>query len=187
MASLHRLLLFPLLIAAATAFAQGDAPEAGTSATDTTIAPDWRARHQPARATIYSAILPGAGQVYNRKYWKVPIVLGGLAASYWFIQDNNKQYQRYKDAYLDVVNGRPDEFNGTYSGDQLRNVADTYHRWRDMSYVALGLVYVLNIVDATVDAYFVRFDVNGDLSLRVGPSLDLAARGVPGLGIRIGL
>ena len=115
---------------------------------DTTKVLDWRARHKPARATLYSAILPGAGQAYNRKYWKVPIVLGGLGVSYWFIRDNNEQYQRYKTAYLDVVHGRSDEFDGLYTGDQLRNVADTYHRWRDLSYVALGLVYVLSIVDA---------------------------------------
>lgn len=178
-----RPILFCLVLLVATNLRAQHSPARAASTTglrDSTVAPDWRARHQPARATLYSAILPGAGQVYNRKYWKVPIALGGLAVSYWFIQDNNKQYQRYKDAYLNVVNGRPDEFNGIYSGDQLRNVADTYHRWRDMSYVALGLVYVLNVVDATVDAYFVRFDVSNNLSLRAGPSLGLMAQGAAG-------
>ncbi|MBS1938849.1 MAG: hypothetical protein JSS84_13665 [Bacteroidetes bacterium] len=142
---------------------------------------DWRMRHQPARAALYSAILPGAGQVYNRKYWKAPIVLAGLGTCWWFIQDNNTQFQRYKTAYLDVVNGRADEFNGRYSAAQLRNVADTYQRWRDLSYVAAGLVYGLNIVDATVDGYFVRFDVSPNLALRAGPSLDLMAKGAAGL------
>ncbi len=184
----HLLQVTGLLFGLAT-WAQGvDAPaHVRENGADTTGQLDWRARHQPARAAIYSAILPGAGQVYNRKYWKVPIVLGGLGVSYWFIQDNNKQYQRYKRAYLDVVNGRPDEFNGLYGGDQLRSVADTYHRWRDLSYVAFGLVYALNIVDASVDGYFVRFDVGNDLTVRAGPSFGLMAQGAAGLTLSVNL
>ncbi|HMN05402.1 MAG TPA: DUF5683 domain-containing protein [Flavobacteriales bacterium] len=176
-----------LLALASLSHGQGtDGPAAHGSA-DTAVALDWRMRHQPLRATVYSAILPGAGQVYNRKYWKVPIVLGGLGTCYWFIQDNNKEFQRYKTAYLDVVNGREDEFQGRYTASQLRTVADTYQRWRDISYMAFGLVYILNIVDATVDGYFVRFDVSEDLSLRAGPSLDLVARGVPGISLSLAI
>ena len=185
-------LLFALVVPTAC-FAQGGnatlPARSDSAATDTTSPKtlDWRARHQPVRAAIYSAILPGAGQVYNRKYWKVPIVLGGLGVAYWFIQDNNTQYQRYKTAYLDVVNGQPDEFNGIYSGDQLRSVADTYHRWRDLSYVAIGLVYALNVMDASVDGYFVRFDVSNDLTVQAGPSLGLAAQGAVGFSLRVTL
>lgn len=146
---------------------------------------DWRMRHKPGRAALYSAILPGAGQVYNRKYWKAPIVLGGLGVCYWFIQDNNKEFQRYKSAYLDVVNGREDEFGGLYGAQQLRTVADTYQRWRDLSFMAFGLVYALNIIDATVDGYFVRFNVSEDLTLRAGPALDLAAMGGTGLTLSL--
>lgn len=198
---MHRLRYLFLLLALSAAvcgMAQNDplvASEADTLhiktasevVADSLASLDWRARHQPARAAIYSAIIPGAGQVYNRKYWKVPIVLGGIGVSYWFIQDNNTNYQRYKTAYLDVVNGRTDEFNGLYSADQLRSVADTYHRWRDLSYVALGLVYVLNIMDASVDAYFVRFDVSDDLTVQAGPSLSLAAQGVVGFSLSVKL
>lgn len=181
--------LLLLLGTSVVALAQADGipTDSISTSSDTTVVLDWRTRHQPARAAIYSAILPGAGQIYNRKYWKVPIVLGGLAASYWFIQDNNREYQRYKSAYLDVVNGRPDEFNGQYSGDQLRSVADTYSRWRDLSYVAIGLVYALNIVDAEVDAYFVRFDVSDDLTVRAGPSLNMAAQGAVGFSLSVRL
>lgn len=176
----------PLLLGLLLALAvnAGAMPPDSTKA-GTAYVPDWRARHQPARATLYSAILPGAGQVYNRKYWKVPIVLGGLGVSYWFIQDNNREFQRYKAAYLDVLNGRADAFNGQYSADQLRDVADTYHRWRDLSYVAFGLVYALNIVDASVDAHFVRFDVGEDLSLRACLSLRLAAQGAAGISLSL--
>lgn len=146
----------------------------------------WRQRHSPRRATFYSMVLPGAGQVYNRKYWKLPIVWGGLGLSYYFIQRNNKEYRRYKDAYIAVVDGDPtttDEFNGRISSSQLLDVTDTYRKWRDMSYIAVGLVYILNVVDASVDAHFVRFDVGRDLSLNVGPSLDLAALGCTGASL----
>ncbi len=187
MRQLRRCLTCATLLLGIPLLAQQAPPAAEQTMSDTAHILDWRARHQPARAAIYSAILPGAGQVYNRKYWKVPIVLGGLGVSYWFIQDNNKNYQRYKNAYLDVVNGRPDEFNGLYGGDQLRNVADTYHRWRDLSYVAFGLVYALNIVDASVDGYFVRFDVSNNLTLQAGPSLGLMAQGAAGFTLSVNL
>lgn len=151
---------------------------------DTTRAPDWRQRHEPRRATIYSAVLPGAGQVYNRKYWKVPIVLGGLGTCIWFVQRNATQMDRYRSAYLAIIDGDPatvDEFNGRFSPDALRGVADQYQRWRDLSYILTAGVYLLNIVDATVDAHFVRFDVGGDLSLDLCPSPALAAQHAAGL------
>ncbi len=176
--SAERLLLV-LLACLASGLSRGQGPAAGSDSIHHLA--DWRVRHQPLRATVYSAILPGAGQVYNRKYWKVPIVLGGLGACVWFIQDNNKEFQRYKAAYLDVVAGRDDEFHGRYGASQLRNVADTYQRWRDMSYLALGLVYALNIVDATVDGYFVRFDVSDNLSMSAAPSFDLMAQQAVGV------
>lgn len=153
-------------------------------------ATDWRRHHSPRRATLYSAILPGAGQVYNRKFWKVPIVLGGLGASYWFIRENNQQYQRYKDAYIALVDGDPstvDEFEGRFSAQSVLNVADTYRRWRDLSYIALGAVYVLNIVDASVDAHFVRFDVSPDLGLALAPAWSCAAQGAPGISLALTL
>lgn len=151
---------------------------------------DWRQRHSPKKATILSAVVPGAGQIYNRKYWKAPIVWAGLGASYWFIQSNNKEFQRYKTAYIAVVDDDPttvDEFNGQVSSSSLLDVTDTYRKWRDLSYIALGMVYMLNIVDASVDANFVRFDVGRDLTVGVGPSLELAARGNMGFHLSLAL
>lgn len=149
----------------------------------------WRYRHSPRKASILSAVLPGAGQVYNRKYWKVPIVLGGLGASVYFIRENDQNYQRYKDAYIALVDGDPNTVSefGSASPQSVLNVADTYRRWRDLSYIACGLVYVLNIVDASVDAHFVRFDVSPDLSLELSPSLSTAALGAPGLSLSLAL
>jgi len=142
--------------------------------------------HSPGRAALYSALLPGAGQAYNRAYWKIPIAWAGLGLSYYFIQRNGTEYDRYKDAYLAVVDNDPgtvDEFNGAYSAASLLNVADTYRRWRDLSYISLGLVYILNIMDATVDAYFVRFDVSPDLGMALEPGLPLAAMGAAGISL----
>lgn len=149
---------------------------------------DWRQRHSPRKATFLSLALPGAGQIYNRKYWKAPIVWGGLGLSYWFIQRNNKEFRRYKDAYIAVIDGDPatvDEFEGRVSASQLLDVTDTYRKWRDLSYIAIGAVYLLNVVDASVDANFVRFDVGRDLTLGVGPSMDLAAQGSSGISFEL--
>lgn len=153
-------------------------------------AADWRQRHSPRKATILSLVVPGAGQIYNRKYWKAPIAWGGLGLSLWFIRRNTKEFRRYKEAYLAVVDEDPatvDEFEGRVSASQLLDVTDTYRKWRDLSYIAIGAVYVLNVVDAGVDANFVRFDVGRDLTLAVGPSLELASQGAPALSIGLGL
>lgn len=151
---------------------------------------DWRQRHSPRKATIMSAIIPGAGQIYNRKYWKAPIVWAGLGVSLWFVQRNTKEYKRYKRNYLAVIDNDPntvDEFDGKVSSPQLLDATDTYRRWRDLSYVAVGLCYLLNVVDATVDGYFVRFDVGDDLSMHIAPSLQTAALGAPGLSLALTL
>lgn len=151
---------------------------------------DWRQRHSPRRASLLSAVLPGAGQIYNRKYWKAPIVWAGIGVSCAFIVNNTKEYRRYKDAYIAMVDNDPntvDEFNGQYTSQAVLNVTDTYRRWRDLSYIAVGAVYMLNLIDASVDAHFVRFDVSPDLSLNLGPSLPMAAQGAAGLSFALAL
>ncbi len=150
----------------------------------------WRQRHIPRRATLLSAVVPGAGQIYNRKYWKAPIVWTGLGISYYFVQRNQKEYRRFQDNYLAVIDNDPttvDEYNGTVSASQLLDATDTYRRWRDLSYVAVGLCYMLNVVDATVDAHFVRFDVGRELSMGIAPSLETTAMGAPGLSLALTL
>lgn len=172
----------PLIISGAEPL---EATAANTASKDSS---DWRQRHSPGRATLFSAVLPGAGQLYNRKYWKAPLVWGALGTSLYFVQRNGKEFRRYKDAYIAVTDGDPtttDEFEGRVSASQLLEVTDTYRKWRDMSYIAVGLVYVLNIVDASVDANFVRFDVSRDLTLIASPSLELASRGALGLSVSL--
>jgi hypothetical protein len=150
----------------------------------------WRYHHSPRKASILSAVLPGAGQIYNRKYWKAPIVWAGLGTCIYFIRENNSEYQRYKTAYIAIIDGDPntvDEFNGAFSAQSVLNVVDTYRRWRDLSYLAFAAVYILNVVDAGVDANFVRFDVGRDLSLGISPTLDLGATRSTGLCLALTL
>ena len=128
--------------------------------------------HSPLKATIYSAVLPGAGQVYNKKIWKVPIVYAGLGTCAGFIIYNNQKYHRFLDAYIAETDGDETTINDTpYSASSLFDIQDTYHSWRDLSYICLVGVYVLQIIDASVDAHLWYFDVSDDLSLNWRPSL----------------
>jgi len=141
--------------------------------------------HYPEKAAFYSALLPGAGQWYNRKYWKVPIVYAGLGASIAFIIDNTKQLNIYRDAYILRTDGDPttvDTFP-LYHDKHLIDFRDFYKRNLDVSYIALGAIYILNIIDAIVDAHLYGFDISDDLSLKWRPQLHVTSAGVkPGIG-----
>lgn len=133
--------------------------------------------HSPHRATIYSMILPGLGQAYNRKYWKIPIVYAGFGTMYYFIQFNNKEYQLFKDAY-DHASQNPDgtetpvnEYEALYDVDFLRSARNYYRRNRDLSYILTGVWYLLNVIDATVDAHLFTWEVDEDLTLRIEPNM----------------
>ena len=122
----------------------------------------------PKKATFYSAILPGAGQVYNKKYWKVPILYAGFGLAGYFAID----YQKDVNTIRDLINsGRTD----------LLPTLNQRKSWRDRSYIALVLIYALNIIDANVDAHLAHFDVSDDLSLEILPYTDLTAHRSSGL------
>lgn len=153
-------------------------------------APKKRKReHSPRTATILAAVLPGAGQIYNRKYWKLPIVYGGLGAlGYWAVS-NGRQYQRYRKAYLYQVDDDPNTVNDIFpnsSNNELKSLRDRYQR--SLEYAVLGTVvfYALTITDAFVDAHLMSFDVSDDLSLRFTPRLAPAAFG-QGWNAQVGL
>ncbi|AWA29962.1 hypothetical protein HYN48_07650 [Flavobacterium magnum] len=120
----------------------------------------------PTKAAFYSAILPGLGQAYNKRYWKIPIVYGALGTGIYFFADNNKKYHRFRDAYKVRLAGGKDEFDGQYSTATLLNAQKTFQRNRDLSFLITVGIYVLNIVDANVDAHLLQFNVNDNLSLR---------------------
>ena len=124
----------------------------------------------PKRAALYSTILPGAGQVYTKKYWKVPIIYAGLITSAYYINESNDFYQLYKSTYLNRINGiTTDKFQGTYSDSDLKTLTDHYRRNREVSALLFTLTYVLNIVDASVNAHLFDYDVSDDLSLHIQP------------------
>ncbi|WP_324721465.1 DUF5683 domain-containing protein [Salinimicrobium sp. HB62] len=130
----------------------------------------------PARAAFYSAVLPGLGQAYNGKYWKIPIVYTALGVGVYFYFENDRQYDRYRDAYKSRLAGNTnDEFyneNGQprVSTSGLIEAQRFYQRNKEVSImVTLGL-YALNIIDANVDAHLQQFNVSEDLSLK--PNLD---------------
>lgn len=128
---------------------------------------------RPKRATLMAAVLPGSGQIYNKKYWKAPIVWGGIGLCVYFIQDNTKNFNTFSKAYIAEVDGDPNTVNTTeYNGAQLDQLQETYRRWRDLSYVSLAAVYLLQMLDANVDAHLFYFDVNEDLSMQVTPWLN---------------
>lgn len=124
----------------------------------------------PKRAALYSALLPGAGQVYTKKYWKVPIIYGGLITSAYYINESHKLYDLYKTTYLNRLNGNNnDEFADTYTNENLQTLTEHYRRNREISALLFTLTYVLNIVDASVNAHMFDYNVSDDLSLHIQP------------------
>ncbi len=138
----------------------------------------------PQRALWLSLVLPGAGQIYNRKYWKLPLVYGGfLGCTYAFLW-NQQMYMDYSQAYLDIMDDDPNTnsyramFPPTYDIDSrleqfktvFKNRKDRYRRYRDMSAFCFIGVYLLSVIDAYVDAQLSVFDISPDLSLRIAPT-----------------
>lgn len=120
----------------------------------------------PAKAAFYSAILPGLGQAYNKRYWKIPIVYGAIGTSLYFYLDSNKKYHQYRDAYKRRLEGYSDD-DYTYLDDS-RLIAGQkfYQRNRDLSALFVVAFYALNIIDANVDAALLQFNVDENLSVR---------------------
>jgi hypothetical protein len=135
--------------------------------------------YRPGRAALLSTILPGAGQFYNRRYWKPPILYAGAAALAYWINFNSTEYNRFNKAYASRISFRadttqsaiqPGEFEG-FSDNQLKVYRDSYRRDIEFSIIITTAVYALNIVDAYVDAHLRQFDINEDISLSVQPLL----------------
>lgn len=142
-----------------------ETPEAGNA----TEKQSSRLKRSPMKATIYAAVLPGAGQIYNRKYWKVPIVYAGIGSFAYLGLQYQQQFTRYKSALINRQNGEPDEFEDLLSANALENEMDRWRRLRDLNIIGVTLVYVLQIIDANVDASLSDFDVSDDLSFMIKP------------------
>jgi hypothetical protein len=129
--------------------------------------------HSPRKATIMSACLPGLGQAYNKKYWKIPILYAGLGGAGYAIAWNNNKYQDFRKAYIartDTLDSTTDAYP-RYSASNLLDLRNYYRHNLELSVIIITAVYILNIVDASVDAHLYDFDISDDLSLRVQPSV----------------
>ena len=132
----------------------------------------------PTKAAFYSAILPGLGQAYNKKYWKIPIVYGALASGIYFYKQNDKDYNRYRNAYKRRLAGfTDDEFygNGLYpsiSNDGLIRAQNTLKRNKELSILVTVGLYILNIIDANVDAHLLQYNLDDNLSIK--PNIDFS-------------
>ena len=169
----------------------GDTAIIGTFLADTiknvTAPRDWSTwRPNPKRALWLSIVIPGAGQVYNRKYWKLPIVYGGFMGCIYAWRWNNMMYHDYSQAYMDIMDDDPstqsynqfmhlgaeiDESNIQVYQNKFKRRKDYYRRYRDMSIFILIGVYALSVIDAYVDASLSEFDISDDLSLRIEPAV----------------
>ena len=148
---------------------------------------DWTTwKPKPQKALWLALVLPGAGQIYNRKYWKLPIFYGGFVGCIYAMTWNNMMYKDYSQAYLDISDSDPttesynkflhlgtkiDKSNEERFKEIFKNRKDKYRRWRDMSFFVLVGVYALSVVDAYVDAELSQFDISRDLSLKVSPAV----------------
>ncbi|MEP2280805.1 DUF5683 domain-containing protein [Maribacter sp.] len=132
----------------------------------------------PSKAAFYSAVIPGLGQIYNKRYWKVPIVWGAIGGSAYMYIYNNDQYQRFRTAFKRRQAGfTDDEFNGEgtlplFDVDDLEYQQERFQNDRDLWLVAAIGLYALNIVDANVDAHLKQFNIDDDLSIDFEPYLD---------------
>ena len=152
------------------------------------VAQDWSTwRPDPKRALWLALVIPGGGQIYNRKYWKLPLVYGGFIGCMYAMSWNNMMYKDYSQAYQDLMDNDPN----TQSYNQFlhlgmkittqsdidrykeifRKRKDKYRRWRDLSFFVMLGVYALSVIDAYVDAELSVFDISDDLSLKVEPTI----------------
>lgn len=141
--------------------------------------------HSVRKATMLSAILPGAGQVYNKRIWKVPIIYGAFGGLIYLVQFNNNRFREFEDALLSRYDNDPttiDKYQDIYTEDNLKSLSEYYRRNRDLSVIGISLVYVLNIIDAHVDAHLFSFNVDDNLSINwspvIQPSPDLTSTGL---------
>lgn len=168
---------------------------------------DWTNwKPDPKRAMWLAIVLPGAGQIYNRKYWKLPIIYGGFLGCIYAMRWNNQMYLDYSQAYLDIMDDDPttksytqflhlgttiNASNESRYKDIFKSRKDKYRRWRDLSFFCMLGVYALSIIDAYVDASLSQFDISDDLSLRLQPavmngSTNAERQAPPSAGLNIG-
>jgi hypothetical protein len=162
----------------------------------------------PLRATMLAAVFPGMGQVYNRKYWKIPLVYAGFGGLAYSIGSNSSNYRTYMKAYQDFTDNIPEtrsyqQLEGlkgvdpaaydrvtnpqtySYYKDQMLRLIDYYKRYRDLSYIGLGAWYLISILDANVDASLFNYDVSDNLDLAIMPVQIPVGDGIMFAGVNV--
>jgi len=174
-------------------------------------APVQKVQRSPKKASIYAALFPGLGQIYNKKYWKLPIVYGGYAGLIYVLGWNNNNYSDYSQGYriiaqyTSAAEFKPDErlflanliknpsirldnpSTFTYISDQLKSGKDFFRRNRDLTIICIAMMHVLSIIDASVDANLFDFDINNDISMRIEPMpINLGTQNT-GMGLNVAI
>jgi hypothetical protein len=150
-------------------------PNTEIGTVDTIAIKSYAKRYSPRKALLYAAILPGLGQAYNKKYWKLPLVYGGFYFIGYYVNEYNNLYTEYKGYLFDNLeaglgeNGQHPELGFTTT--QIRTAVDKTRRERDLMIILMGGMYLLQMVDAHVDAHLKEFDVNPNLQVSIEPSL----------------
>ena len=164
---------------------------------------------EPHRATMLAIALPGLGQIYNRKYWKVPVVYAGFAGILYAANLNGTRYTTHLKAYQDLIDAfpetssylqlkgleevDPDDFDPylnpeshSWYKDRILRSVDYYRKYRDLSYIGIALWYMISILDANVDASLFNYDISDDLDINLGPVIvPLEGQSLPGAGVTI--
>ncbi len=175
---------FLLLLACMAIFMRGQSQEkpadSVTVTTDTTLIQgnppidtikSYSNRYDPRKALLYAAVLPGSGQIYNKKYWKLPLVWGGLGLLVYSVNYYQQAYVKYKDELYITINDPTAVPPSGLQQEQLRSIVDQARRQRDFMLVLTGFVYMLQIVDAHVDAHLKEFDLNPKLKASIQPKI----------------
>lgn len=157
---------------------------------------------EPRRAVWLSLLVPGGGQIYNRKYWKLPIVYGGYVGCIYALTWNQATYTDYQNAYVDIMDSDPqtksyedflpphyeiDTSMETWLKDVFKERKNKYRRYRDLSIFAFAGMYIISAIDAYVDAELSHFDISSDLSLKVTPNLMIDRMYAPSAGLSLAL
>lgn len=132
-----------------------------------------RFQPNPKKAGLYSSIVPGLGQAYNREYWKVPVIYVGIGVAGYFFFHNLDNYQSYRKAYIGRINNPypTDKYVGIYSNDQLQQLQSDYNKYLDLTVLFSTIGYALQVIDAITSAHLKNFDVSRDISMHVQPVL----------------
>ena len=161
-----------LLIGALLVLTIGLAPVARAQYADGFDIPDstYRALHKPNKATFMSSLVPGLGQYYNQKYWKIPIIYGGFTGLIYYASYNNYVYKKYRREYKWATDD-DDRTVSQYPAANTERLKDTWRRYRDICFIGIGALYLLQVIDANVDAHFFDFTIDKDLSIKADPMI----------------